>query len=318
MSTIATPRDSSVASRPRRAASQTPTSSSRPSLDVPRSAAVSPNPNPPAATGVLPNKRANRAALREYYKLKKNAPSGPAGAATPTLEVTSDPFYNNNNNNNNGGGGSNTSDTSATAAYSEVPASELDAADLDAAAFVAKILASQGLAELLRTYTRIRGEMRALDAEKKALVYDNYSKLLSATETIRRMRATMDPLTPMASTLDPTIGRIYEQANDIREAWRKEVRPPGDGESDRLGAEKKKAEDSRRRQRKVAVAVVRTPERLRQLVKEGKEDEARKEWELPRRLLLSWKAKGLGGDDVPSWIAEGDAILRGQDSDDKQ
>jgi uncharacterized membrane protein affecting hemolysin expression len=42
--------------------------------------------------------------------------------------------------------------------------------------------------EVLKLYTRTLGEIRALDAEKKALVYDNYSKLITATETIRKVR----------------------------------------------------------------------------------------------------------------------------------
>jgi hypothetical protein len=61
-------------------------------------------------------------------------------------------------------------------------------------------------------------DIRALDAEKKALVYDNYSKLISATETIHRMRANMDPLTPTALTLSPAIAEIYERASQLRES----------------------------------------------------------------------------------------------------
>ena len=49
------------------------------------------------------------------------------------------------------------------------------------------MLADSGLEELVRAYARVVGETRALDAEKKALVYDNYSKLISATETIRKV-----------------------------------------------------------------------------------------------------------------------------------
>ena len=33
-----------------------------------------------------------------------------------------------------------------------------------------------------------RAEIRALDASRKALVYDNYSKLIRATDTIRSVR----------------------------------------------------------------------------------------------------------------------------------
>jgi hypothetical protein len=50
------------------------------------------------------------------------------------------------------------------------------------------------------------------------------------------------------------------------------------------------------------------------LVAEGRVDEARKEWELPRRLLMTWKERGLGGSDVDACIQEGDAALRDDES----
>ena len=169
MSTIASPRDPTTP-LPRRvsAALTTPTSSSRPSLDLPRSLTSSPAP-------VTNNKRASRAALREYYNLKKQqqaagGAAGASGANTPLLEVA-DPLL----------------DGDGDAPYSEVAGSELDAAEFDAEAFVRGALAERSLEELLKVYTRVLGEIRALDAEKKALVYDNYSKLISATETIRKV-----------------------------------------------------------------------------------------------------------------------------------
>jgi vacuolar protein sorting-associated protein 51 len=181
MSTIASPRDPSTPLGRRIAQGvTTPTSSSRPSLDVPRSLNSSPNPTQPnaaggasAAGGALPSKRSNRAALREYYNLKKAAGASGSGTSTPILEVTPDalgdgipggPYY-----------------------ASEVAPSELDQSELDVEAYVRQTLAESSLEELLRVYTRVLGEIRALDAEKKALVYDNYSKLISATETIRKV-----------------------------------------------------------------------------------------------------------------------------------
>lgn len=170
MSTIATPRDPLSALK-RSTSSQaitTPTSSARPSLDVPRSAASSPVPgSAPFPPG---NKRNNRVALREYYNLKKTTSA--ASSTPPLLEVT---------------------DTDSAAgdpaelSHSDVPASEIDAPDFDADAYVRARLRDCSLEELLKAYTRILGEIRALDAEKKALVYDNYSKLITATETIRKV-----------------------------------------------------------------------------------------------------------------------------------
>ncbi|WYZ34102.1 hypothetical protein EsH8_I_000378 [Colletotrichum jinshuiense] len=293
MSTIASPREPPALTRRVSAQPHTPTSSTRPSLDAPRSLTSSPNPGSAASFGGPgappvpgPSKRANRAALREYYNLKK------AGGGAPSLEVTEE------------------SPDRGAAEHSEVPPSELDNPSFDAEAYVRRALAENTLDDLLRVYTRVLGEIRALDAEKKALVYDNYSKLISATETIRKMRANMDPLNPMASTLDPAIAGIYAQASSIREALRKSVAPPGSKER-----EDEATAARRRRTRQLASEVLGTPEKLRKLVGEGKVEEAKKEWEMPRRLLEVWKAKGLGGKDVAECLEEGDAALRGGTGD---
>ncbi|EHA50380.1 hypothetical protein MGG_03267 [Pyricularia oryzae 70-15] len=281
MSTIATPREA-----PRRIpSSQTPTSSTRPSFDNPRSQAASPNRGTasspaaplPAGGGAGAAKR-NRAALREYYKIKNAVP--------PTLEVTDETA------------------PGDDVGHSEVPASELDAPGFDPQAYVAKAAAESSLTDLLRTYARVLGETRALDAEKKALVYDNYSKLITATETIRKMRENMDPLNPMASTLDPAIAYIYTQASSIRDTMRKNLPRPEERSATAADAERRK------RTRELAMIVLATPARLHELVAEGKHEEAEREWELPRRLLVSWKERGLGGDDVATCLDAGDAALR--------
>lgn len=171
MSTIATPRDPHSSMR-RTASSQaiaTPTSSARPSLDVPRSATSSPVPG----SAPFPAKRNNRAALREYYNLKKT--SAGAAATPPLLEVTDADSV-----------------VGDELSHSDVPTSEIDVAGFDADAYVKARLNDSSLEELLKVYTRVLGEIRALDAEKKALVYDNYSKLITATETIRKVRNSSD------------------------------------------------------------------------------------------------------------------------------
>ena len=326
MSTIASPRD---LSGPRRmtpgstggggpAGSSlnniTPTSSTRPSLDVPRSASSSPNPNNHGTTPALPattttstNKRANRAALREYYNLKKTI----SGASTPTLEISDHP------------------DSSSSIPQTSTLTSELDAPDFDAQAYIAKALEGSTLAELLGTYARVLGEIRALDAEKKALVYDNYSKLISATETIRKMRANMegggqqDSLTggglnkggldPTASAaLDAVIACVYERASGIREEVRRGLNPSASESGEPVsGAEDDARRARKARTRELVVEVMAVPERLRGLMRQGKEEEARREWEMPRRLLERWKEKGFGGSDVDALLEEGDGILRG-------
>ncbi|KAI0468189.1 Vps51/Vps67-domain-containing protein [Xylaria cf. heliscus] len=283
MSTIASPRE------PRRINSlTTPTSSTRPSLDSTRSPVSSPNPNG-SLSAPNANPRRNRAALREYYNIRKGAA---AGTATPPQVEVTDP-----------------AGETGPHEHSEVPPSQMDKEDFNAEAFVKKALAENGMQDLLRLYTRVLGETRALDAEKKALVYDNYSKLITATETIRKMRTNMDPLNPMASTLDPAIAKIYKQASEIRDSLRESVAEP---------TEARKAEEAlhqrRLRTRQLAVEVLDTPDKIRTLVAEGRLDDARETWKMPRKLLLVWKEQGIGGGDVDECIADGDAAVRGEPS----
>ncbi|KAI8949139.1 Vps51/Vps67-domain-containing protein [Xylaria longipes] len=283
MSTIASPRE------PRRLNSlTTPTSSTRPSLDSARSPVSSPNPNG-SLSAPNANPRRNRAALREYYNIRKGAG---AGTATPPQVEVTDP-----------------AGETGPHEHSEVPPSQMDKDDFNADTFVKKALAENGMQDLLRLYTRVLGETRALDAEKKALVYDNYSKLITATETIRKMRTNMDPLNPMASTLDPAIAKIYNQASEIRDSLRESVAEP---------TEARKAEEEirqrRLRTRRLAIEVLDTPDRIRELIAEGRLDDAREAWKMPRKLLLVWKEQGIGGTDVDECIADGDAAVRGEPS----
>ncbi|KAM3496838.1 hypothetical protein MY10362_009790 [Beauveria mimosiformis] len=290
MSTIASPRDPSAPLRRVPSNVITPTSSTRPSLDAARSSVTSPVNSSGPGSGPLPvAKRANRAALREYYNLR-NAAAAAAAAAAPSPPPPPPRI-------------------GVELPDSEVPVSDLDIPGFTTDEYVAKVVAENSLEDLLRLYTRVVGEVRALDAEKKALVYDNYSKLIAATETIRKMRSNMDPLNPMASTLNPAIAQIYSQAAEIRETLRASIPAP---DSDQ--AKQRVAAQRRKRTRELAVQVLATPSRLRRLVAEGKLAEARKQWERPRRLLQTWHGKGFGGDQVQACIDEGDAAVAAQTS----
>lgn len=123
-----------------------------------------------------------------------------------------------------------------------------------------------------------------------------------------QMRANMDPLNPMASTLDPAIAQIYSQASSIRDALRQSAPKPE--ESKRMDEERAR----RRRTQELVSEVLETPERMRKLVEEGKVDEAEEAWRLPKKLLLKWKERGIGGKDVDVCLAEGEAALKGEET----
>lgn len=122
------------------------------------------------------------------------------------------------------------------------------------------------------------------------------------------MRANMDPLNPMASTLDPAIAHIYTQASSIRDSLRQTAPRPEET--------RRKEEElaGRRRIRELVAEVLQTPARIRTLVQDGKVDEAGEAWEIPKRLLLTWKEKRIGGADVDTCLADGEAALKGEET----
>ena len=129
----------------------------------------------------------------------------------------------------------------------------------------------------MRVEAGLVSEIRTLDGEKKALVYDNYSKLIAATDTIRKMRTNMDPLTPTTNTLTPAIGHIAETATALSESLRKQH---GDGGA----SEARKKQE----QQELVRWVLDAPGRLSKLVDDGREEEARSEWSRVSSLLDKW------------------------------
>ena len=81
----------------------------------------------------------------------------------------------------------------ATALAQDEEAAARDAADIDSSAFqvadtASEVLASRTLPELISYSTTLSSDTRNLDREMQDLVYNNYNKFISATDTIRRMR----------------------------------------------------------------------------------------------------------------------------------
>ena len=189
--------------------------------------------------------RRNRAALRDYYGLKSAGGGHVDAPPTPTLDAEE--------------------------------GSELDKPEFDAAKYVSSLLASEGLEGVLKVEAGLVSEIRSLDGEKKALVYDNYSKLIAATDTIRNMREKMDPLTPTTSTLTPAIGHIAETASAL---------------SNELKSSHNTADVSASRKKKDQQATVRwvmaAPKRVQALIDDGQRGLAEKDWKQVSALLDKW------------------------------
>jgi hypothetical protein len=161
---------------------------------------------------------------------------------------------------------------------------ELDSADFDPQRYVEHLLSTSSLATVLKAENTLVGDIRTLDGERKALVYDNYSKLIRAVETIGKMRRSMDdrsaPLT-MTKTLGPAIAFVAETAGGLIK----------EGEEQRRQMKEAKAEDeasSQKNEKDTVRWVLATPQRLEKLVAEDKQEDAEKDWKEIQHLLDVW------------------------------
>lgn len=126
--------------------------------------------------------------------------------------------------------------------------------------------------------------MRSLDADRKALVYDNYSKLIAATETIRRMTSVGategSGVGAAGATLAPAVAHIEEVAGRILR----------DGEKTQG-----KGAVERRKGDKVVAWVMAAPELVTRLRQEGRKEDAVRVWERLKGILEVWEKKGVKG-----------------------
>ncbi|KAI4737968.1 hypothetical protein E4T50_11550 [Aureobasidium sp. EXF-12298] len=239
---IASPRPSFNLSR--RGSTSTINSTRSPSTSRP--ASIRDNSSTPIPTS---SRRRDRAALREFYNLQSTQTSTekpPPTAAPPRTE-----------------------DSSPSDALST-----LDNPSFSPQTHVDELLHSADAETLLRTLNSITISALGLEGDKKALVYDNYTTLLSATSTISRMRENVDPMAPVTTTLEPAVKHIADVAVGI-------------AGSRGVGRE-------RERQKETVRWVLGAPERLKGLKEQGKEEEMGKEWDEVRGLLEKWEGvKGV-------------------------
>lgn len=281
MSIKSSPRPSVASSR---AHSPTPNSSRRPSFENSLSfnagLAIRSGIPPAPTRSVSPSHRRNRAALRDYYNLK-SASSTPTGTTTgpgtpvtgTSAEFNTAPLPEGEDRNVDGSAG-----------ISHPIGPELDSSNFDAKAYINQLLATSSLSTVLKAENSLVGDIRTLDGERKALVYDNYSKLIRAVETIGKMRQSMEergaPLT-MTKTLGPAVGFVAETASAlIRE---------GEEQRRKIREVQSAAADEKTVERETVKWALSTPDRLRILLKEGKKEDAEKDWEEISGLLKKWE-----------------------------
>ena len=259
-------------SSPIRSPIDSPASSVRQSLDIPGNSSIrsqarraSPSPNPSS-------QRRNKAALRDYYHLQSTTNNDQARiglSRTASVASTTSTVTNTNT----------TTTPSASTAASQADASLplLDSPDFSPESYVTSLMSTSSLYSILRAESALVSEIKNLDGERKALVYDNYSKLIRATETIAQLQKGMDDSSgsggglKFIGTLIPAVEKVAETAKDIQSS--------------------RQESHGRRRalERGTVHWVLDAPQRFASLAENGRADQVLDEWEDVRALLDSWK-----------------------------
>ncbi|CAM9876920.1 unnamed protein product [Chrysoparadoxa australica] len=98
--------------------------------------------------------------------------------------------------------------------------------DIDSSGFlvdeyVRRLLRDEEVEKLLRRDENMVQEVRKLDSDMQMLVYENYNKFISATDTIRKMQRNMESMEAEMDGLQCSMGQISDSSNAINKSFQK-------------------------------------------------------------------------------------------------
>lgn len=85
----------------------------------------------------------------------------------------------------------------------------------DVADHLSKLLETQSVKGLLKADEETLREIKKLDSDMKTLVYENYNKFISATDTIRKMKSNVENMQEEMGKLAANMEKIEECTNHI-------------------------------------------------------------------------------------------------------
>ena len=85
----------------------------------------------------------------------------------------------------------------------------LDSTTFDSSRYIDQLLGSTRLPSLLQKHLEMSAEIKSLDSDMQMLVYENYNKFISATDTIRTMKSSVDGMDDKMQTLQQLIGTSF-------------------------------------------------------------------------------------------------------------
>ncbi|KAI8087890.1 Vps51/Vps67-domain-containing protein [Gilbertella persicaria] len=94
---------------------------------------------------------------------------------------------------------------------------DIDGNSFNSSKYFASLLKEKSLKELVEKNNQLVGEIREIDGDMKTLVYENYSKFISATDTIRKMKSNVESMESEMARLNENIAQISNQSKTINQ-----------------------------------------------------------------------------------------------------
>jgi vacuolar protein sorting-associated protein 51 len=179
----------------------------------------------------------------------------------------------------------------------------LDEPAFEAEPYITSLLATSNLKTVLKVEATLISEIRNLDGERKALVYDNYSKLIKATRTIGGIRMNMNGEERSVGgrgggggggerrsggLSEHGMRDLGERLEGVRKLAEELGRGGVEGEGQGQGERRKVKEEHEKRQ--LVRWVLDGPRRLRKRVEDGQMQEAEAGWKVLSGLLDKWES----------------------------
>ncbi|CAI5458062.1 unnamed protein product, partial [Closterium sp. Yama58-4] len=114
-----------------------------------------------------------------------------------------------------GGGAPGAEDAAGSAAGTSGGRDDINSRAFDADSFVANLIRQAKLDDLLQKHVSWAVEIKNLDSDMQMLVYENYSKFISATDTIRTMKDNVASMESSMEQLLRTVTTVQEQSTAI-------------------------------------------------------------------------------------------------------
>lgn len=114
-----------------------------------------------------------------------------------------------------------TDEVSSSTSVSTPKFSSIDSPAFNVETYVTTLVRTARIDTLLKKHGEMVKEIRALDSDMQMLVYENYNKFISATDTIRSMKSNVDGMGEKMEELRSIMGQVAETSDGVNSKLQK-------------------------------------------------------------------------------------------------